>query len=59
MEAAKPLQPHQRSDFLREVAAELARHEIGPGIVGRVVGKLQRRVVIVSSVWCYSCLSGS
>lgn len=44
MDAAKPLQPHQRDQFLREVADELAKHElIGPGIVSRVASRLQRQ----------------
>lgn len=43
MEAAKPLHPHQRSDFLRDVSAELAKYEvIGPGIIHRVTAQLQR-----------------
>ncbi|TYL85713.1 hypothetical protein [Bradyrhizobium cytisi] len=43
MAAAAPLQPHQRSQFLRDVAAELARHpEIGAGLIGRVVREVQR-----------------
>jgi hypothetical protein len=43
MDCARPLQPHQRSEFLRDVASELARYpEIGVGVVGRVTAKLQR-----------------
>ncbi|MGO4506017.1 hypothetical protein AB4Z51_03285 [Bradyrhizobium sp. 2TAF36] len=43
MEAAKPLQPHQRSAFLADVADELARYpELGPGVIHRVTAKLQR-----------------
>lgn len=43
MSAAAPLQPHQRSQFLRDVVAELAKYEVvGPGIIGRVTAKLQR-----------------
>jgi hypothetical protein len=43
MSAAAPLQPHQRSDFLRDVSSELAKYEvIGAGVIGRVVAKLQR-----------------
>jgi hypothetical protein len=44
MAAAKPLMPSDRDAFLRDVAVELARYpELGPGIVGRVVGKIQRQ----------------
>ena len=43
MAAAKPLQPHQRSEFLQAVAVELSRYpELGPGIIGRVTSRLQR-----------------
>jgi hypothetical protein len=43
MSAAAPLPPHQRDAFLRDVAAELAKHlEIGPGVIGRVCSRLQR-----------------
>ena len=44
MDSARPLQPHQRSEFLQACAAELSKYpEIGPGIVGRVCSKLQRQ----------------
>jgi hypothetical protein len=44
MDAAAPIPPQDRSEFLRAVAAELAKHrEIGAGIVGRVVREVQRR----------------
>ena len=37
MDAARPIPPQSRDRFLREVAAELAKHsELGPGLVGRV-----------------------
>jgi len=43
MEAARPIDPRCRDQFLRDVAAELAKYELlGPGIVGRVVAKVQR-----------------
>ncbi len=43
MEAARPLQPHQRSQFLQAVASELEKFEVvGDGVIHRVVGKLQR-----------------
>lgn len=43
MDAAAPLQPHQRSDFLRDVSSELAKYEVvGAGTIGRVIAKLQR-----------------
>ena len=42
MEAAKPLRPHHRDQFLREVADELARYpEIGDGVIGRVTAEIQ------------------
>ena len=44
MEAARPIDPRDRSEFLRDVAAALEKYEeIGPGIVGRVVREMQRR----------------
>ncbi len=40
MDCARPLAPRDRAEFLRDVAAELARYELlGPGIVGQVVAK--------------------
>jgi hypothetical protein len=43
LDAARPIQPHQRTAFLADVAAELARFEVlGPGIVSRVTSRLQR-----------------
>jgi hypothetical protein len=37
------LAPKDRDPFLRDVAAELAKHPaLGPGIVGRVVRDVQR-----------------
>ncbi len=44
MEAARPIPPRDRDAFLQDVAAELSRYpELGPGIVGRVVAKIQRQ----------------
>ena len=44
IEAARPIPPRDRDAFLRDVAAELAKHpEIGPGVVDRVVREIQRR----------------
>jgi hypothetical protein len=44
MDAARPLAPKDRSEFLRAVASELAKHELlGPGVVGRVVSQMQRK----------------
>lgn len=44
IEAAAPLAPKDRGEFLRAVATELAKHELlGPGIVGRIVRELQRK----------------
>jgi hypothetical protein len=43
MGAARPIPRRDREAFLVDVASELANYpELGPGIVGRVVGKLQR-----------------
>jgi hypothetical protein len=43
MEAARLIPPRDRDQFLRDVASELSKYpEIGPGIVGRVVARLQR-----------------
>ncbi|KRQ97567.1 hypothetical protein [Bradyrhizobium valentinum] len=43
IDAARPIPSRDRSDFVREVVAELAKYpEIGPGIIGRVVAKIQR-----------------
>ena len=44
MDAAAPVHPRERDQFLRDVVAELEKHlEIGPGIVGRVTAKIQRQ----------------
>ena len=44
MTAAAPLPPQDRDKFLRDVAAELAKHpEIGAGLVARVAAEAQRR----------------
>ena len=44
MEAARPIPARDRDQFLRDVAAELKKHlEIGPGVVGRTVARLQRQ----------------
>jgi hypothetical protein len=40
---AAPLTPADRSDFLRDVAAELAGKELGDGIVLRTCREVQRR----------------
>jgi hypothetical protein len=45
MQAAAPLLPRDRDEFLRDVAVELSRYvELGPGIVGRVVAKLRQHL---------------
>ena len=42
MEAARPIPPRDRSNFLRDVVAELQKYpELGPGIIGGVTAKLQ------------------
>jgi hypothetical protein len=44
MTACRPLEPARRDDFLRQVAASLqACHEIGDGVVYRVVAEVQRQ----------------
>ena len=44
MQAVRPIDPRERDQFLRDVDAELAKYElIGPGIIGRVVVKVQRK----------------
>ena len=44
MDAAQPLAPRDRAEFLREATAELEKYELlGPGLVARVVAKLQRQ----------------
>ena len=43
MEAARPIPPHERDEFRRDVAVELEKYEvIGPGIIGRVCSGTQR-----------------
>ena len=43
LQAASPLQPRDRDQFLRDCAAEPSRYsEIGVSIVARVTAKLQR-----------------
>ena len=45
MDCAQPLAPQDRDAFLRDVAAELAKHpdELGPGAVHRLVRETQAR----------------
>ena len=44
MASAQPLAPPDRDLFMRDVAAELAKHsERGPGLVGRICATTQRR----------------
>jgi hypothetical protein len=45
MNAAQPLAPQDRSAFLHDVAAELAKHpgELGAGFIHRVVREVQHR----------------
>ena len=45
--AAAPIHPQQRDAFLKVLAVELERHPVvGPGLVHRLAGELQRRYVI-------------
>ena len=44
MEAARPIRPRDRNQFLRDVAAELEKHELlGQGLVTRICSKLQHQ----------------
>jgi hypothetical protein len=44
MDAARPLQIHQRDGFLRAIAEELTKlSAIGPGALHRVIATVQRR----------------
>jgi hypothetical protein len=46
MQAAKPLQLADRDAFLKDVAAELGRHEVvGPGLLHRVTSEVQPRYI--------------
>jgi hypothetical protein len=67
---AAPLQPHQRDQFLRDVARELvslfdpARQEFGPSAVGQVATAVQRRLLLrddtsMESVWQRQARRGS
>ena len=43
IDAAGPLDPRDRSEFLREVVGELQKYEVvGVGIIDRVTARLQR-----------------
>lgn len=47
--AAAPVHPHERDAFLRSLAEELGRHTtIGPGLIHRVAGDLQRRFTVAA-----------
>ena len=42
--AARPLAPHLRDEFLQAVADALSgQHELGPGVVFRILRDLQKR----------------
>jgi hypothetical protein len=44
METAKPLAALDRDAFLKDVAAELGRHEVvGPGLLHRIISEVQMR----------------
>jgi hypothetical protein len=46
MQAAKPLHLPDRNAFLKDVAAELGRHEVvGPGLLHRVISEVQPRYI--------------
>jgi hypothetical protein len=45
IEAASPLAPDRRAEFLQTVAAELGKHrELGEGLVARTCREAQRKV---------------
>ncbi|WP_156437926.1 hypothetical protein [Bradyrhizobium valentinum] len=47
IDAARPLHPRQRSEFLRDVIAELGKYEVvGAGVIGRTCSKLQRKFLM-------------
>jgi hypothetical protein len=47
LEAALPITPSQRNEFLAELATELARApELGPGVLHRAAAVLQRKFVV-------------
>jgi hypothetical protein len=44
MQAARPVAPPERDAFLRDIAAELGRHEVvGPGLLHRIISEVQQR----------------
>ena len=44
MQAAKPIAPPERDAFLKDIAAELGKHEVvGPGLLHRIISELQQR----------------
>jgi hypothetical protein len=46
MQAAKPIVAPDRDAFLKDVAAELAQHEVvGPGLLHRIISEVQRRYI--------------
>jgi hypothetical protein len=44
MQAAKPVAAPDRDALLRDIAAELCKHEVvGPGLLHRIISEVQRR----------------
>jgi hypothetical protein len=44
MQAAKPIASPERDAFLKDIAAELGKHEVvGPGLLHRIISELQQR----------------
>jgi hypothetical protein len=44
MQAARPIDPRERDQFLRDVAVELSKYELlGPGVIDRAVAKVQKQ----------------
>jgi hypothetical protein len=51
MDAARPIPPRDRDQFLRDVAAELAKYEVvGVGLVARVAHEAQRQYFAAPSI---------
>jgi hypothetical protein len=46
MQAARPIPAPDRDAFLKDIAAELGKHEvIGPGLLHRIISEVQRRYI--------------
>jgi hypothetical protein len=43
MRAAKPVGEPDRDALLKDIAAELGQHEVGPSLLHRIIGEVQGR----------------